>query len=60
VSFIRVGHSNGVARILLDSPANRNALSVQLRTELHAALCEAIADDDLSTIVFGHTGTVFC
>ncbi len=60
MSVVRVGHSNGIARILLDSPANRNALSAQLRAELHAGLCGAIADGDVRSIVLGHTGTVFC
>jgi len=60
VSVVRVERDDGVARLLLDSPANRNALSAQLRSELYTALSEAIADDDVRSIVLGHTGTVFC
>ena len=57
---VRVEHDGAVARLLLDSRANRNALSAQLRNELHAALRDAIADDAVRCIVLSHTGTVFC
>ena len=50
----------GVATITLDSPANRNALSAQVRRELLAHLRTAIADDDARVIVLTHTGRVFC
>ncbi len=50
----------GVATITLDSPANRNALSAQLRGELIGHLRAAIADDAARVIVLTHTGTVFC
>ncbi|GAA0898204.1 enoyl-CoA hydratase-related protein [Pseudonocardia zijingensis] len=50
----------GVATITLDSPANRNALSAQLRRELLAHLQAAIDDNAVRVIVLGHTGRVFC
>jgi methylglutaconyl-CoA hydratase len=50
----------GVATITLDSPANRNALSAQLRRELFAHLDTAIADDAVRVVVLAHTGSVFC
>ncbi|MFC4942202.1 enoyl-CoA hydratase-related protein [Pseudonocardia sp. GCM10023141] len=50
----------GIATITLDSPANRNALSAQLRRELLAHLDTAIADEAARVIVLTHTGTVFC
>ncbi|GAA4676452.1 enoyl-CoA hydratase family protein [Pseudonocardia yuanmonensis] len=52
--------ADGVATITLDSPANRNALSAQLRRELIGHLDAAIADEDARVIVLTHTGTVFC
>jgi methylglutaconyl-CoA hydratase len=52
--------TEGVATITLDSPANRNALSAQLRRELVGHLDAAIADDAARVIVLTHTGTVFC
>lgn len=60
MSVVQVERQDGVARLLLDSPANRNALSAQLRAELYTALREAIADDRVRSIVLGHNGTVFC
>lgn len=51
---------HGVATITLDSTANRNALSAQLRRELIGHLDAAIADPDARVIVLTHTGTVFC
>jgi methylglutaconyl-CoA hydratase len=50
----------GVATITLDSPANRNALSAQLRRELLAHLQTAIDDPGARVIVLSHTGRVFC
>src|SRR5690349_8008270 len=50
----------GVATITLDSPANRNALSAQLRRELLGHLATALADDAVRVVVLGHTGRVFC
>jgi len=49
----------GVATITLDSPANRNALSAQLRRELLDALL-ATEEDDSRVVVLTHTGSVFC
>jgi methylglutaconyl-CoA hydratase len=50
----------GVATITLDSPANRNALSAQVRRELLAHLDAALADDAVRVLVLAHTGRVFC
>lgn len=58
--LVHLDVSAGIATITLDSPANRNALSAQLRRELLAHLETAIADDTARVIVLTHTGTVFC
>src|SRR6185295_13688785 len=50
----------GAATITLDSPANRNALSAQLRRELLGHLDAALADDAVRVVVLGHSGRVFC
>lgn len=50
---------NGVATITLDSQSNRNALSRQLLTELHAAL-DSAETDDARAIVLTHRGPAFC
>ncbi|UVS77700.1 MULTISPECIES: enoyl-CoA hydratase family protein [Actinokineospora] len=52
--------ARGVARITLDSPHNRNALSAQLRRELRAHLGAAVEDESVRVIVLDHTGPVFC
>jgi enoyl-CoA hydratase/carnithine racemase len=50
----------GVARIALDSPHNRNALSSALMTELEQRLAEAGRDDDVRAVELTHTGGTFC
>ena len=49
----------GVARITLDSPANRNALSRRLVGQLLDAI-DAAEAAEARAIVVGHTGTTFC
>lgn len=58
--LLRSDFSGGVARLQLDSPGNRNALSTGLLTELTAAIERATADPEIRVIVLGHTGSVFC
>jgi methylglutaconyl-CoA hydratase len=58
--LVHLDVAGGTATITLDSPANRNALSAQLRRELTAALDAAIADPAARVVVLTHTGPVFC
>ncbi|MGH3562180.1 MAG: enoyl-CoA hydratase family protein [Mycobacterium sp.] len=48
------------ARLTLNSPHNRNALSTALVGELHQGLCDAAADPAARVVVLGHTGNTFC
>ena len=57
---LHVEVSAGVARLTLDSPANRNALSRAMRAQLRQALTDAFADDEVRVVVLDHTGRVFC
>jgi len=57
VSHAVDGH---VARLTLDSPRNRNALSSALVGLLHDGLRRAAADADVRAVVLGHTGGTFC
>ncbi|GFG55715.1 enoyl-CoA hydratase [Mycolicibacterium agri] len=49
-----------VARLTLDSPHNRNALSTALVNQLHQGLCDASDDSSVRAVVLTHTGGTFC
>lgn len=49
-----------VARLTLDSPRNRNALSTRLVEQLHQGLTRASAEPDVRVVVLSHTGGTFC
>lgn len=49
-----------VARLTLDSPQNRNAMSARLVGQLHDGLRRAATDTDVRAVVLGHTGGTFC
>ncbi|MEV0596282.1 enoyl-CoA hydratase-related protein [Nonomuraea cavernae] len=51
---------NGVATITLDSPPNRNALSVRLLSDLKDRLGWALAEPEARVIVLTGAGKVFC
>lgn len=50
----------GIARIALDSPRNRNALSAALTDQLTRALSVAGADEAVRAVELTHTGGTFC
>ncbi|MGN9788801.1 enoyl-CoA hydratase-related protein [Nonomuraea sp. ZG12] len=52
--------ADGIATITLDSPPNRNALSVRLLGDLADALERALAEPQARVIVLTGTGPVFC
>jgi enoyl-CoA hydratase len=49
-----------VAKLTLNSPHNRNALSSGLVSQLHQGLRDAAADPAVRVVVLGHTGGTFC
>lgn len=49
-----------VAKLTLNSPHNRNALSTTLVNQLHQGLRDAAADPAARVVVLGHTGGTFC
>jgi enoyl-CoA hydratase len=59
-SLVQYSVDRGVARIALDSPRNRNALSTALVGQLTDALATAAADDTVRVLELTHTGTTFC
>jgi methylglutaconyl-CoA hydratase len=60
MDLVRSATAAGVTTLTLDSPANRNALSTPLMTQLLDRLGEALVDPDVRTVVISHTGPVFC
>ncbi|MFI7698599.1 enoyl-CoA hydratase-related protein [Nonomuraea sp. NPDC049480] len=59
-SLVQQELADGVATITLDSPPNRNALSVRLLADLKDRLTWALAEPGCRVIVLTATGTVFC
>lgn len=58
--LVHYSADRGVARIELDSPHNRNALSRKLCAELDAHLLTASEDSSVRAVELTHTGSVFC
>jgi enoyl-CoA hydratase len=58
--LVAVETGDGVARVALDSPHNRNALTDRLVRELHDAIGAAEADEAVRVLVLTHTGSTFC
>jgi 2-(1,2-epoxy-1,2-dihydrophenyl)acetyl-CoA isomerase len=56
---IDVARGGNVARLRLNRPDRRNAVSPEMVAEIHAALL-SIADSDASVLVFTGTGDTFC
>lgn len=59
-SRVGSGEQAGVATLTLDSPDNRNALSIRLMSELLEALQATLNDPAVRVIVLTHEGPVFC
>lgn len=57
--LVRHERRHGLAVLTLDSPANRNALSLRLLAELLDGLAGA-REDDSRGVLLDHTGSVFC
>ncbi|HEY5357469.1 MAG TPA: enoyl-CoA hydratase family protein [Streptosporangiaceae bacterium] len=58
--LVQYSADRGIARITLDSPRNRNALSAALVTQVEEALAAAAADDAVRAVELTHTGSAFC
>jgi enoyl-CoA hydratase len=59
-TLVHYGVEGPVARITLDSPDNRNALSTKLVDQLHQAFTEATEESGVRAVVLDHTGGTFC
>jgi enoyl-CoA hydratase len=61
VEYAGPGDAGGpFARLTLNSPHNRNALSATLVSQLHQGLRDAASDPGVRAVVLGHTGGTFC
>ncbi len=58
--YVDYAVEGSTARVTLNSPHNRNALSSTLVEELHQGLRDAAADLKVRAVVLGHTGGTFC
>ena len=54
------GNTAGVARLTLNRPNRRNALSLSLLTELETVLDQIALDSSVRVVVIGGAGQVFC
>src|SRR3954467_6499066 len=52
--------ADGVARVTLNRPEKRNALSLDLREELAQVLEAQAADDEVACVVLTGAGSAFC
>jgi enoyl-CoA hydratase len=59
-SLVHYTVEHSVARLTLDSPDNRNALSTALVHQLHQGLTDATEESGVRAVVLGHTGGTFC
>lgn len=59
-SLVQVEHDDGFARLTLNRPEKRNALSLELRAELRDALHALAGDDDVRCLLLTGAGTAFC
>ncbi len=58
--LVQYSVERGIARVALNSPRNRNALSAALVGQLGDALTTAAEDDAVRAVELTHTGTTFC
>lgn len=59
-TFVHYTVKGSVARLTLDSPDTRNALSTALVSQLHQGLTDATEEFGVRAVVLDHTGGTFC
>ncbi len=59
-TLVHYSVEGSVARLTLDSPDNRNALSTALVNQLHQGLTDATEEHGVRAVVLDHTGGTFC
>lgn len=59
-SLVHYSVEGSVARLTLDSPDNRNALSTALVSQLHQGFTDATEEAGVRAVVLDHSGGTFC
>lgn len=59
-TLVEYARDGAAARLTLNSPHNRNALSTALVSQLHDGLRAAAQDPAVRVVVLGHAGGTFC
>ena len=59
-SLLRIARDGGVARIFLNRPQSRNALSQELAAQIKSAFDEEAGNADTRAVVLGGLGNDFC
>ncbi|WP_137148346.1 enoyl-CoA hydratase family protein [Mycolicibacterium sp. CR10] len=59
-TLVRYDAEGPIARLTLDSPHNRNALSSALVEQMHDGFTRASAEHGVRMVVLSHTGGTFC
>ena len=59
-TILKIDQTEGILRLLLDDPKNKNALSDQMMIQLKEQLCKASSNDSIKVIIIAAVGDVFC
>ena len=57
---VKFEHENGVTFVIMNRPAQRNAMSPQLHLDMNDALDDVSEDDDTKVVVLTGAGPAFC
>ncbi len=59
-TILKIDQSEGILRLLLNDPKNKNALSDQMMIQLKEQLFKASSNDSIKVIIIAAVGDVFC
>ena len=59
-TILKTDQTQGILRLLLNDPQNKNALSDQMMIQLKDQLFQASSNDSIKVIIIAAVGDVFC
>ena len=59
-TILKIDQTEGILRLLLNDPKNKNALSDQMMVQLKEQLFKASSNDSIKVIIIASVGDVFC